>query len=109
VQRAYFETGEQADLAQQILFGIEQRPAALDDQFAESRQREGTRLAVQQHDVQFRLQRLDAVGGRRLRDIQRSCCAPEMPLLNEQQQVAKAALADQHKEKVIKAQEKGIG
>ena len=96
-ERTDLEAGQQRDLAQHILFGTEQGLAALDHQFTERGQRHRPPLAVEQGDAQLRLQRLNALGERRLRDIQRYRGPPEMRVADKRQQMLKASLGDHDK------------
>lgn len=68
-----------------------------DHQFAERGQRHRPPLAVEQRDAQLRLQRLNALGERRLRDIQRYRGPPEMRVADKRQQMLKASLGDHDK------------
>jgi hypothetical protein len=94
LERPALEAGKQLYLVQHIRFAIKQRPASPHHQFTEHGQPERAPLAVEQGDTQLGLQRLDALGERRLRYVQRLGGAPEMRVLDEGKQVTKAALGD---------------
>jgi hypothetical protein len=75
-------------------FANKQSPASPHHQFAEHSHPERTPLAVEQGNTQLGLQRLDTLGERRLRYVQRLGGPPEMRVLDKGQQVTKAALGD---------------
>jgi hypothetical protein len=58
-------------------------------------------LAVDERHTQFGLQRLDALGERRLRDMQRNGSAPEMAMLDQGEQVLKASWRNHDNQNVI--------
>jgi len=78
---------------------------ALDHQFAERSQCHRPRLAVKQRLAQLRLQRLNALRERGLRDIQRRRSPPEMRVTDEHRQMTKASLDNRDKQTMIKSAE----
>ncbi len=94
LQASLLEPGKKGDLAPQIIFLGEYSPAALDEQFPEYGRPERPVLAVDELYTEFGLQCLDAFGKCRLRDVECLGGAPEMRVLDEGQEVLKAALGN---------------